>query len=294
MSEPDKFEDKLKKEVLRHGFPLEIEIQSILEDKDWAVFPTNFYIDPQTGKQREVDILSIHPQTGHSEETNPIGFSPNLIIECKKSSEYCAILFSRKTIAFTLYDFTGQMFDFPFLLKERTGFTNPVKEFNLGHFLADRQLHFNKLKKVATLFPMLKPGGREKRDLYQAIMQLVKAQSFEVKNAIRRSPTIRHSFHPLYFSFLAVVFDGLMFEAAIENGEIKLTPIDHGLVQKSFQPDYDYFGGPLRYTIDVMNKGYFSKYLSEVENDLKVITNKIKLNIDEVSKYLKRPSVQFR
>jgi hypothetical protein len=54
MSEPDKFEDKLKKEVLRHGFPLEIEIQSILEDKDWAVFPTNFYIDPQTGKQREL------------------------------------------------------------------------------------------------------------------------------------------------------------------------------------------------------------------------------------------------
>ena len=45
---------------------------------------------------------------------------------------------------------------------------------------------------------MLKPKGKQKSDLYDAVMKLIKAQSFEVKQAMRRSKTITH---PLYLAF---------------------------------------------------------------------------------------------
>lgn len=290
MTANKELEERLKKEIAKSGFPVEIDVQSVLEERGWAVFPTDFFMDSETGKQREVDIFAIHPQTASSGETEPIGFSPHLIIECKKSKDYCALLFSRKTLAFTLYDFTGHVFDLPFLLKERTRFPNPVTEFNLGDFLADRHLHYTKLQKVATLFPMLKPNmGLEKKDLFRAVMTLVKAQSFQVKNSIRRSPTISHSYHPLLFSFLAVVFDGPIFEVTLEKGNVELRSIQHGLVQKGFQPDYEYFGVPLKYTIDVVGRDYFPQFLSEIENDLEILSNKIRLNITDVCKYLKRP-----
>jgi len=285
----DELKKQLKKEIFRTGFPLEIEVQSMLEERGWAVFPTHFFIDPETGKQREIDIFAFHRSTAYGKETEPIAFSPQLLIECKKSRDYSAVLFSREIPAFTFYDFTGQVFDFPVLLKERTGFPHPLKEFNLGNFLADPKLHYSKLRKVATHFPMLKPKGKQKSDLYEAVMKLTKAQSFEVKQAMRRSETITHPYHPLYFSFLAVVFDGLMFEATLENGDVKLRELDHLLIWRGFQPDYEYFGVPLQYTIDVVKKEYFARFLLEIEKDIQTLIQKVKLNIGDVCQYLKRP-----
>jgi len=49
-------EERLKKEILRTGYPLEIEIQSILEERGLSVFPTHFYLDPQSHEPRDIDI----------------------------------------------------------------------------------------------------------------------------------------------------------------------------------------------------------------------------------------------
>jgi len=282
-------EERLKKEILRTGYPLEIEIQSILEERGLSVFPTHFYLDPQSHEPRDIDILTFPFQKALERETEPIAFGPKLIIECKKSKDHSLILFSREIAAFTFYDFTGHVFDFPVLLKERTKFPNPTKEFNLADFLIDRELHYRNVKKVSTHFPLLKPEGKEKKDIYEAVMQLVKAQSFEVKEAIRRLETIIHPYRPLFFNFLAIVFDGPMFEATLKNGEWKLREMEYGLIWRNFQPDYEYFGGPLRYTIDVVKKQYFPSYLSEIERDIALLTQKIKSNIDAVSLYLKKP-----
>jgi len=290
----EELKKRLQKEILRTGYPLEIEIQSILEEQGWAVFPTHFYLDSQTHETRDIDILAFHEKTTFGKETEPIAFSPHLIIECKKSVDHALILFSRKLNAFTFYDFTGHIFDLPILLRETTKFPIPTKEFNLADLLIDSELHYKDIKKVSTHFPLLKPEGKEKSDIYEAVMQLVKAQSFEVKEAMKRSETIAHPYHPLFFNFLAVVFDGIILEATLEKGEIELNEVEHGLIRRSFQPDYEYFGGPLQYTIDVVKKQYFSSYLSKIEQDIFSLTKRIKSNIDVVSNYLKRREVGAR
>ena len=286
----DDLKQRLRKQISKMGYPLEIEVQSILEERNWAVFPNKFFMDCQENKPREIDLFAFHGPTVSSRHTEPIAFAPHLIIECKKSLDYSLVLFSRNITAFTFYDFSGHMFDFPILLKEITEFRNPLKEFNLQYFLIHQDLHYKRSRKVSTNYPLVKPEGKEKRDLYDAVMKLVKAQAFEVEEALRRSPTITHTHHPLFFSFLAVVFEGQMFEALVDKGDVVLNELDHGLISVSFQPDYS--DTPLHYVIDVVKKEHFKDFLVEIENDISTWVHQIKSQMKNIEPYLKRGKVE--
>ena len=279
--------DRLKREILKTGYPLEIETASILEDLGWAVFPNHFYLDPTENKPREIDIFAFPEATSSDKSFDPIAFSPHLIIECKKSSDYSLVVFTRKRIAFTFYDITGQIYDFPVILGEIDHFPNPLEEFNLAYFLTRPQLHYNRFERVASTYTLIKPGSEKgKSDIFEAVMQIMKAQSFDVKQAIKRDETITHTHHPLYLSFLAIVFDGLMFEAEVERGDVNLLESGHILLYTTFQPEYSDF--PLHYSIDIVRKENFKIYLQKLQKDISTLGEHIKSHKGDVSKYLKR------
>jgi hypothetical protein len=52
-------EEHLKEEILRTGYPLEIEISALL-DNEWIVFNNDSYLDLEESKSREIDIFAIH------------------------------------------------------------------------------------------------------------------------------------------------------------------------------------------------------------------------------------------
>jgi hypothetical protein len=278
---------RLKREILKTGYPLEIEVASILEDFGWAAFPNHFYVDPTSNKPREIDIFGFSEATSSDKSFDPIAFSPHLIIECKKSLDYSLVVFSRKRSAFTFYDITGQIYDFPVILGRVDHFPNPREEFNLSYFLTRPQLHYNQFERIASTYTLIKPGVEKgKSDIFEAVMQIMKAQSFDVKEAIKRDKTITHTHYPLYLSFLAIVFDGLIFEAEIEQGEVNLKEAEHMLLHTTFQPNYSDF--PLYYSIDLVKKENFKNYLQQLRDDISMLKEHIKSNAGNVSKYLKR------
>jgi hypothetical protein len=57
MNEPDELLEKVKKSILTTGYPLELEIGSVFEDNGWIPFHSVEYEDPETEKQRELDLL---------------------------------------------------------------------------------------------------------------------------------------------------------------------------------------------------------------------------------------------
>ena len=106
-------EDYLVAEIEKSGYPLEIYISSILEDEDWVVMNNQPFRDPDRDELRSVDILAFHhPTASDFKKHEPVGFSPRLVIECKKSATHAWVFFTRpeKTKFFPM---SGHIYDFP-------------------------------------------------------------------------------------------------------------------------------------------------------------------------------------
>nr|MDO8080825.1 hypothetical protein [Candidatus Freyarchaeota archaeon] len=85
----------IKKEIERSGFPLEIEISSILKEDEWEVLPSSPYYDKDEGKWREIDIKAYKSAERSSQggSIKPYRLTLALIIECKKSDEFAWVFF---------------------------------------------------------------------------------------------------------------------------------------------------------------------------------------------------------
>ena len=85
----------IKKEIERSGFPLEMEISSILKEDGWEVLPSSPYLDKDEGKWREIDVKAYKSASEASQDTSikPYRLTLALIIECKKSDEFAWVFF---------------------------------------------------------------------------------------------------------------------------------------------------------------------------------------------------------
>ena len=49
--------EKLKTQILKTGFPTELEVSKIFLQQDWSVDFNSFYIDKDENKGREIDLI---------------------------------------------------------------------------------------------------------------------------------------------------------------------------------------------------------------------------------------------
>lgn len=112
-AEKKDFKDFLRGEIEKSGFPLEIEVSSILENLKWVVLNNQPFRDPDEEALRSVDIYAFHGPTAYEFSKNlPFGFSPKIIIECKKSSSHAWVFFTRPVDS-KVFPMDGQVYDFP-------------------------------------------------------------------------------------------------------------------------------------------------------------------------------------
>lgn len=84
-------EEHVRKEISKTGFPLELEIFSILTSDPWVVTAQDYFHDADENKSRHIDLAAMNmPKVDkHGNIINqlePVNMSWNLSIECKKSS----------------------------------------------------------------------------------------------------------------------------------------------------------------------------------------------------------------
>ena len=82
--------EKIIKDLLQTGFPLEVSISNTLRTLEWTVTNSPLYVDPEDKTTRELDIyaLKIYSETPSASvfKNDPFLFS-HLIIQCKKSAK---------------------------------------------------------------------------------------------------------------------------------------------------------------------------------------------------------------
>jgi len=241
-------EDYVKKEILKTGFPLELEIFSFLQSGSWVVSAQDYYYDEDEDKSRNIDLSAMRLPNFDADDnilnpTEPINLNWNLSVECKKSK--------RNWVFFPVEDYyigtSGQSLNIKYL----TG-----RDF--GHYNLDA-FH------IASIYTVLPKGNDE---IFEAVMQLVKHINYSKNKIWDRIQYLKSNKYSINFWFPIIVFDGKMWNAFTKNGQItNVVESKHTIleVQYGFANGYK----EESYAIDIVHKSYFPKLMDLILQDMK-------------------------
>jgi hypothetical protein len=275
---------KIVEYIEKTGYPLEIEISSLLENSKWAVTGNYPYVDPEKGGLREIDVYATFPSAFRQGDflTKP-HFLPMMLVECKKSTTDSLILFPRPNRLFSWEDLEGQVFDYPRLLDRKP----PASSYGPPDFLAlglsrflVNSVHQTKMKACNTY-----TLTSEKKMIFEAVATLLNAQSglMESERSKKTQFLPGTRFHTILFTYLVIVFDGPMFEATVRGGKTEVEETYHSLIRAAWNPKG--LAKLVYYSIDVVHPGFFAKYLELLQQDISGISKSMEDN-KQLEEYL--------
>ncbi len=246
--------EKIKKEIEKSGFPLQLYVIDICSKKNTGRMPNIHYV--HEGKLKEVDLyaffeeINLRPQEGENLQHT----STSMIIVCKKSEDRPWVFFSSSAHqSADIFYFTKYVSEFDSYFKQQGEY--PLlgqihKDLEKNHYM-DKTI--SKCITYSEAFEKDRPSHSQ---IYEAIESVLSFLHY------RRELYLRYFRKPGWFSeffFPVIVLDGLLFEARLEGEKVDLTGKD----QVQLRTDY---AGEI-FIIDVVRKGHFENFLQSIEGD---------------------------
>lgn len=279
----------MKELIKQSGFPLQIEIGSFLEEarvsmdlKDMEVSTSTYYLDKETKKGRDLDIKVEVPirykGMAKGKASDQIGAFLKLLIQCKRIPGNVWVFFKTSHEIFSMPQCTSVLDSLEWIPLSHVDFA----------FLPD--LHYNHIP-ATTIYDeyILDENKTNKRvdNLFQGIISLAKATSYELENAVQGLKGVVDRFkdildHPhaighVELFYPVVVFDGKMFlaEKTDEYGEMIPTPINHVCLF------FDYISGSydIDLYVDIVQREAFDKFFGSVVSDIKILRKVLKIMV---------------
>ena len=251
--------ERIKKDIKKSGFPLEIEVSEVLKKHEWRVLNQQYYFDRDERKVRTIDILAY--VADHSQVGDYKPFHVSLIIECKSSS---------KPWVFWTRQKDKKLFSFPFMLVKHwarpRGITPERKMYDDWlKWMPYSHTYSPDLHRVALIHyePFKNGKGRE---IFEASNQVMKALSFELMRH-KESTLILPDLHPLFILYPVIVFDGHLFELRTEKGNLKLLPVEYLQHLTSTLGE--------NFLIDVIKREFLSRYLEKLKAEINKMKNEL-------------------
>ncbi|MFH1065840.1 MAG: hypothetical protein V1734_05030, partial [Nanoarchaeota archaeon] len=170
---------KIKEDILKSGFPLELEVSSKLEKKGWHIFQNEYVSeynpDKNIDQEYEIDILALKL---FEKEISGFKFQfwPRIIIECKKSKNHPWVFFTREK----------QIFDEPSRLIKQSvnfgvnkSFRLPPHEYAYDVDFLRKKINYASLnmfswKRKATSYCQAFRDPNKGNEIYKAIRSLLR------------------------------------------------------------------------------------------------------------------------
>ena len=277
-------EDYLIERIKKSGYPLEIELSNLLDIERYVVFNTRYYFDEDEKQGRDIDIYAM-PLESHplEEKLAPFNVRTELVIECKKSDTHAWIFYTRPSIPVSYVYMSGQYItsvpelsrfsseSFHWQLKQRVLFT-PHSRF----------------ERIAVAYEEIKKakagkGGSSRKEIFEAVSQLVKFTCYELHQIHRRiSQIARSDLEHIIVLFPVVVFDGDMFEVRFDSGEPRPEKKNHILLATQYRCPYRQ--EVVRFAVDIVHRSYFREFLQTARICFFEIRERIMQNLDELIK----------
>jgi len=271
--------DYLKKKIRETGYPLEIEISSMLDDK-WTVINTDTYFDKDEKKMRDIDIAAwqLSPNTWL-----PIALRTALVIECKKDDSFAWVFFTRP-MDFEWYgNVDGQYLD------EIQIITKNAEATQIADIIFKKaKLHYAGMKRVAVAFEQFFMKGNKKN------FKIKKNEIFEAENQLKKYISsyfeqiakAKIDIYRIEMLFPIIVFDGKMYEAVIENGKIHVSESKHVALMTSYRTPYSIW--ERSFLIDVVHRDYFPNFLKVLDEDTKSFKKVVRGNKRRIEREVER------
>ena len=257
--------EKIRKDIQKSGFPLEIEVTSILTKDGWGVVVHDYYIDEEESKPREMDV-SAYKRFEASKDKRTSNYDVlrvSLVVECKKSDKPWVFYMTKK----------GGEFDFPTHLVKVLGKPSISHNRSFSEMWMKRTHYFLPAlqeKAVIPYEPFKRPNDRQQ--VFESTMQVVKATAYHMKE--NRKLVEWELKNALYLIYPIIVFDGNLFKYTSDE-ELRTSEYLQYLTNFRFADrDMANLVGD-RFLIDVLRKDYLPTYLKMLKDELVTISNLI-------------------
>jgi len=201
MNEKKPLRDQVQEWLTQQGYPLEMRVARALRKVGFEVRQSHYYVDPQTGEHREIDVLATR--------NDRIGLVEiALLVECKTTTKPWILL----TCEDTLSNYNSL---FAFSISSKKAKEALIEE-DIDLFSIPS---FRKAGRAAYGATVGFTSGLD--TAYKAAMSATKAaQSRKIDLKSERSCDF-----PYQFAFPVIVVDGPLFECFLENEEIVVEEI---------------------------------------------------------------------
>ncbi len=265
MASNESLHEKVSQWLAQQGYPLEMQVAAALRRIDLSVRQATHYVDSESGKSREIDVIAT--------DAEPLGMAEiHFVVECKASSKPWILFTSRHT----LHDY-NHLFALGICSDgARSALIQKVEDLGaaLPWFRKDGRVGYN-LTEAFT-------GGAD--NAYGTATAAVKACLFLLQPKAGYTP-------PLIFTFPAIVIESPLFECFLDDsGTVSLTQVEQGWL--FFDVRLPEFKGTC---VKVVSQSGLSQYCTEVRSMKDSLCAVIAPNVEqewraleEMSKRLKR------
>lgn len=273
---------EIKDAILRSGYLLETRTEELLR-KEWGFVEANsVYVDPVTGKSRELDIYTLRADKAGPDEFDY--FFTSLLIECV-NNPYPLICFTKEPLMGFLHHHNVRMAGLPTKIleaamsKKKGGVDNKEKKEEdtwqgLADYLGMDKYHHYCKGKIATQYCSVAPkkSGNKKEwmalhegDHFATFRKLCDATEYHIKKYYDSwvSSDEREKLN-LTFYYPVLVIQGELLEATPATRTVSLKKSNH--VQ--FQSTVIISGREIEYQIDIIQEKYFRTYIEQIEMEI--------------------------
>lgn len=265
--------DYLKEKIEKTGFPLEIEISSLLRER-WDVLYRESFFDREGKKMRDIDLRASYPL--NVTKLLPLWLDVELDIECKKSENFAWIFFTVPMEYAPEESIDGQYLD-ELQIRMKSSEPKQLRDIILG----ETSLHYHKFKRFAIAFDEVYLKGKKherakgKREIFEAENQLKKFIVYTNEKSLEEKPPKEKR---IFVYFPCIVFDGKIFEAIVEKGKLELRKRRHLILTSQYRPSYSVW--EQNFLIDIIHRSYFNYYLEKITSDIKSLAETTAKNRD--------------
>ena len=269
------FEEYLKEQVKKSGYPLEIKVSNILDGMHYVVFNTEYHFDEEIQQGRDIDVyaLPLDPDP-MNDEILPFRLNLELAIECKKSETYAWVFYTRPRLEYSGICMSGQLSTtFP----KRKQFSTDSADWFFEYTCL--KTHYNNFDRIAIAYDELKKSksnqkvGSHRNEIFEGTNQLVKFVNYMNHRREKRLSELPADLpyrENIRILFPIIIFDGDMFEVFFKGEEPMLWKTKHLLL--STHRYCPYCKESKSFTIDVVHRSYFEEFLNVLR------TSFVKLN----------------
>jgi hypothetical protein len=242
-------EERVKKALERTtGFPLELEVGSILRSRGYQVYGNQLFNDGEL--IREIDLEALLP-VEESWIEQKWHMSSNLAIECKMSKKYSWVF--HRNIDTGRYAICAQMID-PICLK----FDRQNHLVHLGVFERYFREHICSSHTVLDAADGRVPSHD---DIFDAINKVTKFVSYRLAEIRKAYGSARRD---MIFFFPAIVFDGPLYESEHRSGALSVKAVDRTILRAGVISSLSGRLWPMY--IDIIRRDRFASFLSFIES----------------------------